>query len=283
MAMETRHEREDTSEGRIRPCRSACRIIIFPSMTKWVSAIIAANVAVFLLQSQPGMVENLMLLPSDVWQHPWTPFTYMFVHGGVGHIFWNMFGLYMFGPRLETLLGGRRFIALYLLSGLGGAALSFLPQYFNVPIIGASGAVFGVLTAYARVWPKDRILLYAVIPVQASWFIVGMVVYSIAGGLGYVGAGTAHFGHLGGIAVGWGYMAWLSRNSGAKKFAERAVPVAPIISESDAMSRWAAIPVAQLHAINRDEVLRLLEKARAGGAHSLSVDERATLDRFSRA
>ena len=62
-------------------------------MTKWVSAIIAANVAVFLIQSQPGVVETLMLLPKDVGQHPWTPFTYMFVHGSLGHIFWNMFGL----------------------------------------------------------------------------------------------------------------------------------------------------------------------------------------------
>lgn len=251
-------------------------------MTKWVSALIAANVGVFLLlQSQPVLVETLALLPRDVGVHPWTPFTYMFVHLALGHIFWNMLGLYMFGPRLENLLGGRRFITLYLLSGLGGAFLSFLPQYFNVPIIGASGAVFGVVTAYARVWPKDKILLYGIIPIQASWFIVGMALYSVAGGLGYVGAGTAHFGHLGGIAVGFGYMWWLKRNSGARKFEQRAVPVLPLISEADAMARWSAIPVAQLHEINRDEVIRLLAKARLTGARSLSVEERATLDRFS--
>ena len=277
-----RHGEEDTSEGRVRPCRSARWRPIFRPMTRWVGVIIAANIAVFFLQGQPGVVENLMLLPKDVAQHPWTPFTYMFVHGGFGHIFWNMLGLYMFGPRVETLLGGRRFVSLYILSGLGGAVLSFLPQYYDHPIIGASGAVFGVLTAYARIWPKDRIYLYGVIPIQAYWFIIGMVVYSIAGGLGYVGAGTAHFGHLGGIAVGWLYMGYLVRNSGARKFEQRAVPVMPVISESDAMARWATIPVAQLHEINRGEVLRLLEKARATGARSLSIEERATLDRFSR-
>ena len=205
----------------------------------------------------------------------------MFVHAGFSHILWNMLFLYFFGPRLETMLGGPRFLALYILSGLGGAALSFVPVGRDVMIVGASGAVLGVTTAYARLWPKDRIYLYGIIPVQAWWYLVYMVGRSLLGVVGVVDPGTAHFAHLGGIVVGWAFMSWISQYGGAKQFKQRAVPVAPVISESDALARWAQIPVDALHEINRGEVLRLLAKARATGARSLSIDERATLDRFS--
>ena len=253
-------------------------------MTRWVSLIIAANIAVFFLQqSVPGVTEALILVPKGVALHPWTPFTYMFLHGSVGHILFNMLALYFFGPRLETLLGGGRFITLYLLSGLGGALLSFVPMYYASQILGASGAVFGVVTAYARVWPRDRIYIYGVIPIQAWWFVMIMASVSLLGGIGYnILPGTAHFGHLGGIVVGWLYMAGLARTSGARRSQQRAA--GPLVaSDTDALRRWATIPVTELHELNRGEVQRLLEKARAGGARSLTLDERATLDRFSRA
>jgi membrane associated rhomboid family serine protease len=253
-------------------------------MTKWVTIIIAANIGVYFLQKTvPGLTEALILVPAQVLQRPWTPFTYMFLHdpNGIGHILFNMLALYFFGPRLETLLGGARFVALYLLSGLGGAALSFLPMYYYAPILGASGAIFGVVTAYARVWPRDRIYIYGILPIQAWWFILLMAGYSIAGGLGLVGQGIAHFGHLGGIFVGYFYMTWLARNSAARRFQRQASVVAPAASDAEALRRWNAIPVDQLHELNRGEVLRLLEKVRAQGARSLSLEERATLDRFS--
>jgi membrane associated rhomboid family serine protease len=250
-------------------------------MTKWVSTIIAANIAVFILQkTMPGTTEALVLIPAQVAERPWAPFTYMFLHGGYAHIFWNMLGLYFFGPRLETLLGGPRFITLYLLSGLGGAALSFLPQYYDAAILGASGAVFGVITAYARVWPRDRIYIYGILPIQAWWFVMLMAAVSLAGGMGTAG-NTAHFGHLGGIFVGYFYMGWLARNSAAKRFQRQASVVIPVANDAEALRRWNAIPVAQLHELNRGEVIRLLEKVRTQGAKSLTLDERATLDRFS--
>ena len=252
-------------------------------MSKWVFFLIATNISVFIFQRQPGFTEALILVPKDVALHPWSPVTYMFLHGGTGHVLFNMLALYFFGPRLETLLGGRRFITLYLLSGLGGAFLSFVPTYYSSQILGASGAVFGVVTAYARVWPRDRIYIYGVIPIQAWWFVMVMAAVSLLGGTGYnILPGTAHFGHLGGIVVGWLFMSGLARNSGAKHFQQRAAGPR-IASESDALRRWATIPVAELHELNRGEVLRLLEKARTGGARSLTLDERATLDRFSRA
>jgi membrane associated rhomboid family serine protease len=251
-------------------------------MTKWVSTIIAANIAVFALQYLvPGTTQALALIPAQVAAHPWTPITYMFVHGGFWHIFVNMLVLYFFGPRVETLLGGRRFLVLYFLSGLGGAFLSFLPMYYYAEIIGASGAIFGVVTAYARVWPRDRIYIYGILPIQAWWFVVLYAAYSVIGGMGLAGAGTAHFGHLGGIIVGYFYMTWLARHSAARRFQREASTVTPATSDTDALRRWNAIPVAQLHELNRGEVLRLLEKVRTQGPRSLTMEERATLDRFS--
>lgn len=245
--------------------------------------IIAVTVGVFFLQqTSPAVTDALILVPAHALERPWTLFTYMFLHASVGHILFNMLALYFFGPRLETLLGGRRFVTLYLLSGLGGAVLSFLPQYYYAPILGASGAVYGVVTAYARVWPRDRIYIYGILPIQAWWFIVLMAAYSIAGGLGLVGQGVAHFGHLGGIFVGYFYMGWLARNSATKRFRQRA-EISPVIpgGDAEALRRWNAIPLAQLHELNRGEVARLLDKVRTQGARSLTPDERATLDRFS--
>jgi len=251
-------------------------------MTKWVSTIIAANVLVFMLQmAVPGTTDALALVPAQAAEHPWTLVTYMFVHGGLGHIFWNMLGLFVFGPRVETLLGGPRFLVLYFLSGLGGALLSFLPQYYSHAILGASGAVYGVITAYARVWPHDRLYIWGIIPIQAWWIVAFVSALSIAGGVGLVDPGTAHFAHLGGIFVGFFYMGWLARHSAARRFQRQASTGLTGTNDADALRRWNAIPVSQLHELNRGEVLRLLEKVRTQGAKSLTLDERATLDRFS--
>jgi membrane associated rhomboid family serine protease len=251
-------------------------------MTKWVSTLIGMNVIVFVLQlARPELTDVLSLVPATVATHPWTPITYMFAHGGGAHIFWNMFMLYIFGPRLEGLLGGNRFITLYLLSGLGGAALSFLPAYYNAQILGASGAILGVEAAYARLWPRDRIYIWGVVPVQVWFMLAATGIYSIIGGTGVIGQGTAHFAHLGGLLVGYFYMGALARNSASKKFQRSASTLVQGGTESDAMRRWSAIPIASLHELNRGEVLRLLEKVRTQGARSLTLEERATLDRFS--
>src|SRR5665811_2185138 len=129
-------------------------------LTPWVRRLLIANVVLF-LAAQPGtwLFYQLTLVPYAVLYRPWTLVSYMFLHGGIGHIFFNMLALYFFGPRLESRLGGRDFLTLYFLSGLGGAVFSFLfaRQY---PVIGASGAVYGVLLGFAMFWPREKIYLY---------------------------------------------------------------------------------------------------------------------------
>ncbi len=123
-------------------------------MTPWVKRLLIANVVMFVITiNVPALFWGLALVPIQVPFRPWTVITYMFLHGGLGHIFFNMIGLFFFGPRLEQRLGGRHFIWFYFVSGMVGAALSiFTPR---VPIVGASGAVFGVLLGFARYWPRD--------------------------------------------------------------------------------------------------------------------------------
>ena len=95
-------------------------------MTPWVTRLIVANVLAFLLQQAfPAAMNLLVFHPGLILVRPWTPITYMFLHGGIWHLFFNMLGLYFFGPALESRLGSRHFLLLYFVSGLSGAALTF--------------------------------------------------------------------------------------------------------------------------------------------------------------
>jgi membrane associated rhomboid family serine protease len=151
---------------------------MFP-MTPWTRRLLIANVAVFLvMNSYPALAEPFVLYPPRILAQPWmifTAFTYMFLHAGIGHLFGNMIGLFFFGPRLESRLGSKGFLLLYVLSGLGGAAFSFIFAR-QAAVVGASGAVCGVLLGFAMYWPRERIYLWFVIPVEA-WLIVGLLVF----------------------------------------------------------------------------------------------------------
>src|SRR5688572_18780691 len=113
------------------------------SLTPWVKRLLIANIAVFLLTyAFRDITYYLAFAPSEILSRPWTPITYMFVHGGIFHLLFNMLGLFFFGARLEDRWGSREFIKYYLVCGLGGAALSFVFA-FNNSVVGASGAVYG--------------------------------------------------------------------------------------------------------------------------------------------
>jgi membrane associated rhomboid family serine protease len=249
-------------------------------MTPWVRRLIVANVVVFFLQNvSPGITQALAFLPAAMWQRPWTIITYMFLHGSITHILFNMIALYYFGVRVEARLGGRDFMTLYLLSGIGGALLSFVLAPM-VPIIGASGAIMGVLIAYAMYWPRERIYIWGVLPVE-SWLLVGVYVLLDLGGFG---AGIAHFAHLGGFATGFLYLQWLALRSPARAWRKKVAAPGPRppIGNGDPLRAWRAIRLDDLHPINRDEIVRLLHKAQAEGVARLTPEERATLDRFAR-
>lgn len=253
-------------------------------MTPWVLRIILANVVLFFLQqTTPPLTEQLILVPALALVRPWTIITYMFLHASTGHIFFNMLSFWFFGPRLEAQLGGRAFLGLYVTSGIMGALLSF----FFAPhgaVLGASGAVFGVLLGYAWFWPRDKMLIWGVLPVEARWMVIAMTVLALFGGFGYGQVGIAHFAHLGGFAGGYLFLKLLERRRGAARanFRRRVAPPAPRLeTASGAMDRWRKIPREQLHEVNRDELDRILDKISAQGIANLTPGEREFLDRFS--
>ena len=260
-------------------------------MTPWIRRLVIANAAMYLITAYTPagpILANLMALrPHPLWvlRAPWTPITYMFVHANFMHIFFNMLVLFFFGPRLEMRLGGARFIKLYFLSGLAGAVLSmaFLlgPP---VPIVGASGAVYGVLMGFAVLWPRDAIYIWGIVPVQARWLVGVMTALTVFQGFGGGQDGVAHFAHLGGFLGGYLYMRRIEQNAPHRKFkdlayaADRRRPG----QESQDTHRWANIQLEGLHEVNRDEVERLQAKITELGVATLTLEERAFMNRFSR-
>jgi membrane associated rhomboid family serine protease len=248
-------------------------------VTKWVRTLIIANVIMFFVEiaGPRGLVNSLVLVPRNALYAPWTMITYMFLHdpNNIMHILFNMLGLYWFGVSVEERLGSARFLTLYFISGLAGAILSiFLSP--NAAVIGASGAIFGVMLAFARFWPDAQILFFFILPLQARFAVMIMAAMQLYSGLRGVGGGVANFCHLGGFAGAWLYLVYLERRAGVKKF--RKQTVAPVAKEN--LSNWKRVDPKKIHEVNRDEVNRILDKISAKGLTSLTPQEQLFLSNF---
>lgn len=158
---------------------------------------------------------------------PYQIITYMFMHGNFGHLFFNMFALWMFGNTLENIWGSKRFLLFYMVCGIGAGLCQELVQYIQyatslanyanvnlggqvVPMatylnmmntVGASGAIYGLLLAFGMMFPDSMIYFYFLIPIKAKWFVIGYAVVELISGLtGF--DNVAHFAHLGGMLFG---------------------------------------------------------------------------------
>lgn len=246
-------------------------------MTPWVRWLLVANIAVFVLQlTAPMATLYLGLIPADLLYRPWTLVTYMFTHStsGFSHILFNMLGLLIFGSRVEDRLGPSHFIRLYLVAGITGALLSFFTP--GALIVGASGAVFGVQLAYARFWPREKIYIWGVLPIEARVLVVVMTILAL-NGAARGGGGIAHFAHLGGFAGAWIYLKLMERFAPSRRWKEK---VAAPPKGLEKLGDWSRIDLTGIHAINREEVERLLAKIKADGERSLTVQERVFLAHF---
>ena len=188
-------------------------------LTPAIKLLVIANVVAFVIdQLAPslGLQLWLGLSPTNVVKqgYVWQPLTYMFLHVGVMHILFNMLALWMFGVELERMWGSKYFTKYYFVCGVGAAAttiaLSLLPgsiarSLFASLTVGASGAVFGIMLAYALYFPNRPIYVFAVYPLPAKWFVI------IWGGISLLlstsgGSGIAHTTHLGGLLAGYLYL-----------------------------------------------------------------------------
>jgi membrane associated rhomboid family serine protease len=180
--------------------------------TPVVRFLIITNVAIFLCQEfflgdrfftfVFGLVPQLVLLKGWIWQLV----TYMFLHHGFWHIFFNMFALWMFGSTLERVWGAKGFLRYYFLTGVGGG-LCYLLFNMNstIPTVGASGAIYGLLVAYAVLFPDSIIYLWFFIPIKAKWFALGFGVIEFVASF-RPGDSIAHLAHLGGMVIGYVYL-----------------------------------------------------------------------------
>lgn len=148
--------------------------------------------------------------------YPWQIITYMFLHGGFAHIFFNMFALWMFGMELENLWGSKKFLIYYTICGVGAAAANlFISPLFSTPgpTIGASGAIYGVLVAFGFIFPNRNIYIYFLIPVKAKYLVILYMALEVIYLASSSQSGIAHAAHLGGAVVGFIYLLITQRGS----------------------------------------------------------------------
>ncbi|MDE6140738.1 MAG: rhomboid family intramembrane serine protease [Alistipes sp.] len=206
------------------------RASVPPAVMNLIIANALAFMAMFLLVKSPEQEWDIyarfalhpMQSPLFEW---WQPLTYMFMHGSFGHLFFNMFALYMFGRTLEWELGTKRFLVYYFVCGIGAALVQMLVgqidiagmvkdsaaywQYMVTPTVGASGAVFGLLLAFGMMHPNAVImLLIPPIPIKAKWFVVIYGAIELLFGVSGRMDNVAHFAHLGGMFWGWLLLLW---------------------------------------------------------------------------
>ena len=198
------------------------------SLTRAVKTIMISCVVVFLYQlisrGITGRSEiNLILglIPVLVWKKffIWQLFTYAFLHGGIFHLFFNMFALWMFGCELERHWGTRVFVKYALVTGIGaGISTLIVSPNLGIPTIGASGLVYGILLAYGLLFPNRLIYLYFLFPIKAKYFVLIFGALELYASWSGSSDNIAHLAHLGGMLFGFVYLRYYSLLSGLRRY-----------------------------------------------------------------
>ena len=178
-----------------------------PPLPPVTQALLLANVAIFFLAELlgPGLLSAFALWPIGAGFWPWQVGTYSFLHGNFGHLFFNMLGLWMFGSELEHVWGQKRFAQFYAASVIAAALTQLVVNALlgsHTPTIGASGGLFGLLLAFAMLFPNRIILLFFVLPMKAKWLVALYGILELYQGVYVLNSGVAHFAHLGGMLGG---------------------------------------------------------------------------------
>ena len=241
-----------------------------------VSKLVIINIAVFIIEillSKTNFIVFLGLSPRLVLTRGfvWQLITYMFLHGGFWHLTLNMFIIWMFGSQLEAVWGGERFLKYYIICGIGGALFSFIFAY-NTLVIGASGAGYGILLAYAVLFPYNQIYVWGIFPVRARTLVIVLAAIEFLSGISG-GDGIAHFAHLGGMAAGLLYMrtdhrAW--RFWGRLREIFKGMPIRIKLREEDDEENADA-----------EKIDSILDKLSEKGYENLTETERRILENYS--
>ncbi len=188
----------------------------------FLPALRVGNVSVYkvffqLFALQPLLDLNAIQTPISGPFLPWQLITYMFMHGSFGHLFFNMFALWMFGVELENIWGSRKFLIYYFITGIGAGLANLLiaPLFADVaPTVGASGAVYGVLVAFGMLFPDRNIYIYFLIPIKAKFLVILYMAIEVFYVASQADSGIAHIAHLGGAVVGFIYILLMKNRMG---------------------------------------------------------------------
>ena len=247
-----------------------------PSVTPAVKYLLIANTAIFVitfLLSQK-LIALFGLVPVMVWKGAaWQPITYMFLHGGIGHLLFNMLVLWMFGSALESDWGWKRFLNYYFLCGIGAGMLNtLLTPSSAIPIVGSSGAVYGLLLAFGALYPNQMIYFLGIFPLRAKYFVIIIGALELMTSFGSSQGGVAHIVHLGGMGFGLVYLKWRdwrSALSARQREKRRERHLSVVYDRSK-----------ELHKVQA-ELDAILDRAAKHGIESLSGNERARFDELS--
>ncbi len=254
-------------------------------MTKVVRQLLLLNVAAFFLlnYASNSLYYSLAFVPGRILSTPWSLLTYQFLHAGFSHLFFNMLALFFFGPKLEHRLGSRRFLGLYIFAGVVGALVhtgaAFGTGSGTIPMVGASAAVYGVLFAYARFWPRDRVMLWLIVPIPVRVLVILFTLISLWSGLGGVGGGVAHFAHLGGFLGGFLFLSFMA--APARRFQRQAQSPSARMTGQDLTAELTRIDPNRLHPVNRQLYAEIKHKVEVAGWGAVTDQERASIHRFS--
>ena len=181
------------------------------NFTDAIKILISINALLFLLryiaQSQFDLAQIFGLSSNSVWPMIWQPFTYMFIHGDFFHVFMNMFVLWMFGSEMESIWGKKEFLKFYFITGIGSGLIWLVFNFSgNAVLIGASGAIYGILLAYGLMFPNRKVLIYFLFPVKVKYFVIFLGLMAFVSSLSYSGSNISHLTHLSGMMIGFVYI-----------------------------------------------------------------------------
>jgi membrane associated rhomboid family serine protease len=224
----------------------------------------------------------LGLVPNHVWSklYVWQVVTYLFLHGNFFHFLFNMFALWMFGRELEYAWGSKEFLKFYFICGIGAALTNVVAEPFStLPVIGASGAIYGILVAFAMVFPETVIYVYGIIPMRARHFVLLLGIIEFLATFHGSSSAISRFAHLGGILTGYLYLkSYQFRSFWHHAFYKIVGSLVIHKPKPDVKSSKQKFLKEEDLA---KEVDRILEKVLVHGADSLTEDERAVMRRYS--
>ena len=247
--------------------------------TDAIKILILVNIVVFffryIAQSQIDLAQIFGLSSGNIWPMIWQPGTYMFVHGDFFHIFMNMFVLWMFGSEMESIWGRSEFLKYYFTTGIGSGLIWLLFNLGNpnAVLIGASGAIYGVLLAYGLMFPNRKVLIYFLFPVKVKYFVIFLGGMAFISSMGTSGSNISHLTHLSGMVIGFIYLKSSWTWSRLKLFFNS--KVAEIKYNKTEKTKKRRMNMQQ-------NVDRLLDKIREVGYDGLTDDEKDELFTRSR-